>query len=313
MQWRAECAMIPQNRNRFHSVGGAFWLLPAGSHRELTLKNSRKHPFLFILASVLAVLGLLLADSAFHLSTETYILNCETLPPGFDGFRIVQLSDLHECSFGRGNRRLVRQVEKAEPDLIAVTGDLADRAGEEDYIRGLMTQLSDIAPTYYVSGNHEWASHIMPEVTDALERSGVTVLDQDFRRLTREGDSLLLVGLCDPNGPASMDTPEEVLARAKEKEGSLFTVLLAHRNRIGEYGELGAELTLCGHAHGGLVRLPGTDGLIDTGRNWFPTGTSGIYEHSGASVLVSRGLCYRFPFVRFLNRPHIPLVILSRQ
>lgn len=303
--------MIRQNRSFFRYIGAS---VPTGirpeAGRKMTLKKSGTRYSLWVLVGLALCVCLLFADSAWHLSTETYSLCFDTLPNGFDGLRIVQLSDLHECFYGKDNRRLVQKVREAEPDLIAVTGDLVDETGQTDYVRTLMTQLTDIAPVYYVSGNHEWAAHAMTGVLYTLEDCGVTVLDDRCVRLSRNGDTITLAGLCDPNGPANRRTDKERVASFREEYGEQFTLLLAHRNRVEEYGALGPELTLCGHAHGGLIRLPGTDGLIGPSRDWFPHWTDGVYTPEN-TVLVSRGLSNRFPFVRFLNRPHIPLVILS--
>ena len=133
------------------------------------------------------------------------------------------------------------------------------------------------------------------------------MLRNTYTVLNRGDASLILVGLDDPNGPADMDTPAQVMDRVRSEVGDGFTVLLAHRNRVEEYAQLGAQLVLCGHAHGGLIRLPFTDGLIDTNRTWFPTYTCGVYTENGTDVLVSPGLGNSVPVPRILN----PAQILS--
>lgn len=92
------------------------------------------------------------------LSTEEYTYTSERLPDGWDGARIVVLTDLHGKQFGTDNVRLLEAVQAAKPDLIAVCGDLADEHSGVDFVPALMRGLVAIAPTYYVSGNHEWAA-----------------------------------------------------------------------------------------------------------------------------------------------------------
>ena len=90
-----------------------------------------------------------------------------------------------------------------------------------------------------------------------------------------------------------------------------FTILLAHRNtKLELYGKAGFDLTICGHAHGGVIRLPWTDGLINPDREWFPTHTSGLYDVAGMHAVVSRGLGSSLIVPRVFNRPHIPVVVL---
>ncbi len=262
--------------------------------------------FLFLLL----FLVLLTADSNVRIVTREYQLSYDTLPRAFDGFRIVQLSDLHAGSFGTDNIRLISAVTAARPDIIAVTGDLVDGEGQGGYVRELMTALTAIAPVYYVTGNHEWASGMIGELFDILDDCGVTALRNTYTVLERGGASILLAGLEDPNGPADMETPGQVMEQLREETGGGFTVLLAHRNRVEEYALLGAQLVLCGHAHGGLIRLPFTDGLIDTNRDWFPTYTCGVYTENGTDVLVSPGLGNSVPVPRFLNNPQVCVAVL---
>ena len=271
-------------------------------------KRRRRRGGIFL---VLAFLAAFLVADSLRLVTREYPLQYNTLPQAFDGFRIAQLSDLHARRFGAHNTRLLEAVAAAQPDIIAVTGDLVDDVGQGSYVQELMTGLVQIAPVYYVTGNHEWASGMIEELFDVLDVCGVTVLRNTYTVLNRGDASLILVGLDDPNGPADMDTPAQVMDRVRSEVGDGFTVLLAHRNRVEEYAQLGAQLVLCGHAHGGLIRLPFTDGLIDTNRTWFPTYTCGVYTENGTDVLVSPGLGNSVPVPRILNPAQICVAVLQ--
>lgn len=249
------------------------------------------------------------------LSTEEYTYTSERLPDGWDGARIVVLTDLHGKQFGTDNVRLLEAVQAAKPDLIAVCGDLADEHSGVDFVPALMRGLVAIAPTYYVSGNHEWAAGLMPALRQIFQQMGVTYLRNTAVTAERGGDTIVLAGIDDPNGYADQKTPEQVAADVYGTYGEPFWLLLAHRNNLfsGEYCRLGADLTLSGHGHGGIWRLPFTDGVFGTRRDLFPTHTAGFYKDCGAQVFVSRGLGNSPRVIpRILNRPQVAVVTLER-
>ena len=204
----------------------------------------------------------------------------------------------------------------AEPDYIFLTGDLLDQAKPipEGYVETLAGGLAAIAPTYYVTGNHEWARGGVPELKNTLADCGVTVLSNQFVPLERQGDVILLAGIDDPNGYADQKTPEELAAEIAAAEDSPYWLLLAHRNTLfaDRYSRLGANLTICGHGHGGLIRLPFTDGLVSTDRTFFPTYTAGFYTANGARVFVSRGLGNSGRTFRLFNRPQVVVLTLEK-
>lgn len=272
---------------------------------------------------VLSALLLLSAAAGFvcwdnsALKTDRFSLSSTRLPAAFDGSVIVQLSDLHGKVFGDGNEALLRSVRAEEPDLIVVTGDLVDARTEHplEYAARLGGALCAIAPVYYVTGNHEWAARQAEDLCAALEEAGVVCLRNETVPLERDGARILLSGLDDPNAYADQKTPEEVTAELLEQYGEDdFRLLLAHRNDrfVSEYYRLGYDLTFVGHAHGGVIRLPFTDGLIDTHMSLFPSYTAGFYSVEGARVLVSRGLGNVYPSVRLFNRPEIVSLTLRR-
>ena len=238
------------------------------------------------------------------------------LPEGFDGCRIVVLGDLHSTAFGENNTDLFAAVAEQKPDYIFLVGDLLDafRAVPADYAAETASALSAIASTYYVTGNHEWAIGDVPELKETLEANGVTVLTNRHLPLERNGDILILAGIDDPNGYADQKSPEEVAAEVYADCGDPFWVLLAHRNNLFEdrYSLLGADLVVSGHGHGGLVRLPFTDGLISTEHTFFPTFTAGLYEKNGSALFVTRGLGNSGSTFRLFNRPEVALLTLHK-
>jgi hypothetical protein len=265
---------------------------------------------------VLALAGFVIWDNnALEVTRAEF--SSVRLPAGFDGLVVVQLSDLHGKEFGEGNKRLLDEVAAQSPDLIALTGDLVDEYTKQplQYAAAIGAALSALAPTYYVTGNHEWVLRQAEDICAALERVGVTCLRNQTVSIERGGERILLSGVDDPNAYADQKTPEDVTRELLEAYGENdFRLLLAHRNNhfATEYYRLGYDLTLAGHGHGGLVRLPFTDGLVDPHQGLFPSYTAGFYTVEGAELFVSRGLGNIFPSARLFNRPEVVALTLRR-
>lgn len=252
--------------------------------------------------------------SNHSLQTESFTYTSPRLPAGFDGCVIVQISDLHGARFGENNRDLLAGVRSARPDYIFLTGDLQDQYREtpQSYSIDLGRSLAQIAPTYFITGNHEWAFPDVRELKRGLGDAGVTVLTNEFVPLERNGDTILLAGIDDPNGFADQKSPEALAAEVRALEGDPFWLLLAHRNNYfeDEYSRLGADLVISGHGHGGLIRLPFTDGLVSVERTFFPSYTAGFYEVDGRDLFVSRGLGNSGRTFRLFNRPELVILTL---
>lgn len=278
----------------------------------------RKRPLLtFLLLVTVIAAGIAFFHWSNHsLTVETFTYTSADLPESFDGCTIVHLSDLHGAEFGEDNAKLLAAVRAAQPDYIFLTGDLLDqyRRTPQSYAITLCAALADIAPTYFVTGNHEWALRDVPDLKAAIAETGVVVLTNEYVTLQRDGDSILLAGIDDPNGFADQKTPETLADEVYAAYDDPFWLLLAHRNNYFEkqYAVLGADLTISGHAHGGLIRLPYTDGLISVERDFFPSYTAGFYEVDGADLFVSRGLGNSGRTFRLFNRPQVAVLTLKR-
>ena len=247
--------------------------------------------WLVVIAALLAAGWLWFQWQCWGIRTTVTQVELSRLPDGFDGLRLVHISDLHGHEYGEDSAELLTRIRKQEPELIVITGDLIDREKQLEMVPALAKGLCAIAPTYYVTGNHEWACCDVRALKSLLRECGVTVLDNKYVVLERGGDTLVLAGVDDPNGYADQKTPEELYAEISEEFPWVFTLLLAHRNdQFDRYAHAGYSLVLSGHAHGGIVRLPFTDGLVDTGMNLFPTRTAGAYRSGNSTLFVSRGL-----------------------
>lgn len=246
------------------------------------------------------------------IDAEEIAVSSARLPEAFSGFRIAAISDLHGKEFGAEGGDLVAAVAAAEPDLIALTGDLCDENADPEAAAALAGQLAELAPTYYVSGNHEWVMEDPWGFFQMLEEAGVTVLHNTYEILSVDGQSIVLAGVDDPNGPWDQKTPEALVAEIRSELGDPYIVMLAHRNeQLDMWSELGVDTVLCGHGHGGIIRLPFVGGLIGQDRQLFPEYTGGLYTKGRTGMVVSRGLGISgIPF-RLFNRPHLPVVVLE--
>ncbi len=239
------------------------------------------------------------------------------LPQGFVGMRMVHLSDLHGHVYGENHQDLLRRVAEQKPELIALTGDVIDQASQRGILPALAQGLSAIAPTYFVTGNHEWAVGDVGRTKGILEENGVTVLSNQYTLLERNGDQVVLAGVDDPNGYADQKTPGELYQEIAAAHPGLCTILLAHRNNLfDQYAACGYDLILAGHAHGGIVRLPFTDGMFGPGRQMFPTWTAGVYTLGESTLFATRGLGNNttpIPGFRLFNQPEIAVLELVAQ
>ena len=121
------------------------------------------------------------------------------VPNAFDGYKIVHLSDLHSKEFGKGQKNLVEKIEDAQPDLIVFTGDLVDsRHFDAEVGLELMRQIVKIAPTYFVTGNHEWWSGKFEFLKKVMKENNVHVLRNTCDRISKGKDSIYITGIDDP-------------------------------------------------------------------------------------------------------------------
>lgn len=267
---------------------------------------------LIILALIAAAAAFLIKDSRDDLEISRYEVKSQKLPESFDGFKIVQLSDLHGAEFGEDGMELVEKVKELEPDIIALTGDFVTDEGDLAAVEKLAGRLTELCPVYFISGNHEFGSGLAVKVRNILERAGVKYLSNEYLTISRGEDGILLGGVEDPLAYADMLSPDELAQKMNDAAPDAFKILLGHRNYwMTEYPELPVDLIFCGHAHGGLVRIPGVGGLIGTDRRLFPDFDAGQFNNGRYTLIVSRGLGNSVPIPRIFNRPEIVCVELS--
>lgn len=263
-----------------------------------------------VIIALLCLVGyILVRDSAEHLELTRCTVTNHKLSQSFSGFKIVQLSDFHGAELVTD---IVETVREQKPDIIALTGDFITDEGDLPAVEQLVSQLTDICEVYFISGNHDFASGRIAELSDILSSRGVKYLKNEYVTIQRGGESIVLAGVEDPNSWADLEPPDAFLKRVRAEHPDDYIVLLGHRNYwMEKYPDLPVELILCGHAHGGIVRIPGVGGLLSTDRTLFPDYEAGMYDNGNYTMIVSRGLGNSISVPRLMNRPEIVSIELK--
>ena len=279
---------------------------------------NRKRGIFCSVAIVLLLLVLWTMWGNTALELNAYTISSDDLPGSFDGHRIAHVSDLHNAVFGDANKKLLSLLQNAEPDMIAITGDLIDsRNTDVAAALSFVEKAMQIAPCYYVTGNHEARVSEYDSLRSGLEDIGVVVLGDEQLEITVCGESISTLGVNDPSfntdylfgdAAAVMDAKLSELA----VEDDAFTILLSHRPELYDvYADCGIDLVLSGHAHGGQFRPPFVGGLIAPNQGFFPKYDAGLYTEGGTNMIVSRGIGNSILPFRFNNRPEVVVVELE--
>ena len=283
------------------------------------MKNEKRKKYLILLFAVISIVLIiwtLWGNTALEVNEIT--VTGSRIPQAFSGFRIAQISDMHNAEFGEDNVLLLQMLSGSNPDIIVITGDLVDSGRTDiDIALAFAGEAVKIAPTYYVTGNHEVAISRYDVLKSGLETSGVIVLEDEAVSLEYHGKNIILIGLSDPDATIKGDLFGEVPAMVSTKLRNLmdgnsgYTILLSHRPELFEtYVSSGVDLVLSGHAHGGQFRLPFVGGLIAPNQGLFPKYDAGLYTGGDTNMVVSRGIGNSIIPIRFHNRPEIVVVEL---
>jgi len=293
---------------------------------------TKKKIRIIVLAVVAAVLLTLIIWTAWGntaLELNTYTISSDRLPEAFDGYRIAHVSDLHNTEMGKGNEKLLNMLREAKPDMIAITGDLIDsRNTDIEIALNFMKSAMEIAPCYYVPGNHEarLSKSNYEKLENGLLDTGVIVLHDSEMILEKNGESISVIGIDDPNCYSASISITDIEDEPDTKVGSTmdpdriaalstidsFTVLLSHRPEYFEkYVQADVDLVLSGHAHGGQFRLPFVGGLVAPNQGLFPKYDAGLYTEENTNMIVSRGIGNSIIPFRFNNQPEVILIELE--
>lgn len=277
---------------------------------------------LFIYFGVLVLSVFFLYYQNNSIGVTSINLEFENLPQGFDGLKIVQISDLHNKMFGKDQYKLVSKINKEEPDIIAITGDTVDiKKYKEQPALMLIDKISSIAPIYYVTGNHELSSGKFSSLEKELHERGVRILRNSKDIFEKNGNKIEIIGVDDPVAKTNQqynnegDTMSDELQKALiESEQQNFKILLSHRPElISTYAKYNIDLIFSGHAHGGQIRLPFIGGLIAPNQGFLPKYTSGRYNEGNSAMIVNRGIGNSIIPQRIFNRPEIIVAKLKKK
>lgn len=280
---------------------------------------NKKQKICLMTVILLFIIGWIIWGNKALMINEITIKN-EKIPDNFSGFRIAQVSDLHNAEFGKDNKKLLSLLETCEPDVILLTGDLVDSRNTDIEIAiSFSEKASAIAPTYYVSGNHEARIDEYEDLIEGLENAGVQVLKNESVLLEQSGNSICVAGMEDPgfvtdylfgdSETVAIDVLSELIS-----DEDVFTILLSHRPELFDtYVECKADLVFSGHAHGGQFRLPFIGGIVAPNQGIFPEYDAGQFTKGSTNMIVSRGLGNSILPFRINNRPEIVLVELKSE
>lgn len=291
----------------------------------------KKSGVLLKITTVLVVLALLtvIISNRFVAVTD-YTVESKKLPPAFDGYKIAVIADLHNTSFGQDNKALLKRLKNSDPDIVLLAGDMVSTS-DTDYsvFFSLAEKIAAEYDTYFVVGNHEQAlgDNRVSLFCQSVESLGVKVLDNQKVALERGKDSIDLYGMwfnlryyADRSENASeeeqgyffnTEAMTEILGSCDNKR---YNILLTHNPVYFEaYASWGADLTLSGHIHGGMIRLPFLGGIYSPEKIYFPKYDAGIFNDDGKSMVVSRGLGNGNLGFRLFNCPELVIVTLKSQ
>lgn len=233
------------------------------------------------------------------------------LPVG-KNIKILQISDVHNKKFPRENRSLLKKIEKIKPDMIVITGDLIDgKTKNFENVYSFVEQLVKInANTYFVSGNHEWRNENMKSFMNGIKERNLIILNNANTIFLKEKNSINICGIDDP-----YSNHEDAYKAFEKIDQGNFTVLLSHSpDIIMKEKKLPADLILCGHTHGGQVRLPFIGAIVAPGQGLFPKYDKGLFKVWEDTILyIDSGLGTSVWPLRFFNWSQMSLITIEGQ
>ncbi len=301
-----------------------------------------------IVAGIILILILwALIEQKLLVSARYHIFSAK-LPKNFDNTNFIVLADLHNCTFGKNNARLIKRIKEMSPEFIIVAGDMINKR-EICYPSSAFTLLECLAKQYkiyYAYGNHEQRMELIGnsfagntksdnsnltqkekalkeaystwvEYKEKLRKLNVVFLDNESNYYTKNHTNIRITGVSigqkyfERNKLPAIEEKylESLIGESSPKE---YQLLIAHNPVFFmDYARWGADLTISGHLHGGMVRLPGVGGVLSPQAKFFPKYHSGNHTEDGQQMVVSRGLGSHSVMPRLFNVPEIVQVILK--
>lgn len=280
-------------------------------------KTQKKRVVWQTIAVMMFIIVLWIVWTNTHITTTYFTIKNDKIPDDFSDFKIAEIADLHNHPW---RDKLIHRLEKEMPDIIVITGDLVDSSHTDiDISMEFIYRAREIAPVYYVTGNHEAWLDNYSELESRLAEAGVHRMDNVSEWIEKGTSKVNLTGIQDPA------FEKEVIFGDIQKTGvgdrlttlledGCYNIVLCHRPELfKEYVEAKADLVLTGHAHGGQIRIPFIGGLVAPGQGFFPEYTEGVYHQDKTDMVVSRGLGNSVIPVRIHNMPELVMITLDNK
>ncbi len=274
-------------------------------------KKSRLKKFLLVMAAII----LLWWFNNYSLKTVSFTIYSDKI---VSPLRIAVLSDLHATEYGISNEKILGKIEKADPDLVFMLGDMYSTDSTDTEIN-IAAELVDMVinagyTVYFVTGEHDNSD----EFADRIADLGAHVMDYTGEYITVNGNKLQILGIDNVYFSPTFD-----LNNAFSLAPDCYSILMAHIPNYDDYSAFGADLTLCGDTHGGIIQLPFDKGPVyySETRQWFPEISGhradvfdkGIFPYNGGNMFITSGIGNSPVAARFNNRPEIAVIDIKPQ
>ncbi len=273
-------------------------------------KKLSKPKKIILLVSIILLMVVICCDIRLKTVRYTFIS-----PKVENSFKIALITDLHGNKYGKNQSTLIDAIDKENPDVVLLGGDIFDDKISYEKSEETIAILSKKYKCYYVTGNHEYWSKDIDNILEIIKSYDITILQGDVDTIDINGQMVNICGVDDPENYVYLDggqTLEDQLKQVDEKANrDYYTILLSHRPEYYElYSQYGFDLVLSGHAHGGQWRIPGIlNGLYAPNQGLLPEYAGGLYEYDGGTLVVSRGLDRQGVKVpRIFNRPELLII-----
>lgn len=273
--------------------------------------------FFKIILIIIIMTSLYLYYENNKLQISNYNIINDSIPNDFNNYKILQISDFHNTKSKILTKDLIKEIKKQNPNIIVLTGDIIDsRKIDINIAINFIKEINDIAPIYFISGNHEANINNYQEFQDKLKENNVIILDNKVQILEMNESKINLIGIDDPMMKHSPYESDEDIVNSELKlidyNKKNYSILLSHRPELFEtYVNNDIDLVLSGHSHGGQIRIPFIGGLVAPNQGLFPKYTSGKNENNKTTMIISRGIGNSFLPFRINNRPELIIITLN--
>ena len=270
-----------------------------------------------IICLLLILCGIYFYFENTTLEVSTYQIASNKIPNEFNNYKIIQISDFHNNTSSKLTKKLIAEIKNQKPNIIVITGDLIDSTKTNvDIAIDMIKEIIEIAPVYYVTGNHEARTNEYDNLKSQMIELGVKILENEAQEIQLNNSTINILGINDPSFNKERDINDSEIVKSNmeniQYNEDNFTILLSHRPEVFKiYVEKNIDLVFTGHAHGGQIRLPFIGGIIAPNQGTFPEYTDGIYREKDTTMVVSRGIGNSIIPFRVNNRPELMIVELK--